>query len=319
VNRLFKKAFTAEVKAFPPYSFELTVRKPAGWWWSTPREIFYNSVLYTTARLNSRLYGLRLESNGASPSQEVQFSVFSDKPIRDREKDHIIRTVERALGVKENINEFYEMAQKDTVLRQTVEDLWGMRTLAWPELFPSLILAITLQMAPMSRSNQMMNLLIENFGEAVEFDGRVVTHWPSPERLAMSNETELRNKAKLGYRARNLTSIAQSLREGFPTADQLSEMPPADAKKLLMTLRGIGDYSADLVAPGMGFPLDVWSAKIFGILLLGKEPEAPRMAIPELKRIAEKRWGKWRGHAFAYILNDLPGISKRIGVDLTRF
>lgn len=70
--------------------------------------------------------------------------------------------------------------------------------------------------------------------------------------------------------------------------------------------------------PGMGFPLDAWSAKTFSILLLGKEPESPRDAIPELKRMAEERWGKWRGHVFVYVLNDLPRISKRLGVDLTR-
>jgi 3-methyladenine DNA glycosylase/8-oxoguanine DNA glycosylase len=84
-------------------------------------------------------------------------------------------------------------------------------------------------------------------------------------------------------------------------------------------LRGIGGYSADIVVPGMGFPLDVWSAKIFHILFFGKEPENPRDAVPILKKIAEEQWGKWRGYAFVYVLNDLPRISERIGFDLTQF
>jgi 3-methyladenine DNA glycosylase/8-oxoguanine DNA glycosylase len=69
----------------------------------------------------------------------------------------------------------------------------------------------------------------------------------------------------------------------------------------------------------MGFPLDVWSAKIFHILFFGKEPENPRKAIPVLKQIADERWGKWRGYAFVYVLNDLSNLSKRVGVDLTQF
>jgi hypothetical protein len=65
--------------------------------------------------------------------------------------------------------------------------------------------------------------------------------------------------------------------------------------------------------------IDVWSTKIFHILFFGKEPEKPREAMLVLKKTAEERWGKWKGYAFVYVLNDLPEISKRIGVDLTRF
>ena len=96
-------------------------------------------------------------------------------------------------------------------------------------------------------------------------------------------------------------------------------MEPAEAKKKLLTLQGIGEYSAELVMPKTGFPLDVWSAKIFHVLFYGKIPEKPRDAIPALKEAAEKRWGNWSGYAFVYVLNDLPKLSKRVGVDLTKF
>src|SRR3990170_6300544 len=188
-------------------------------------------------------------------------------------------------------------------------------SIAWPELFAGLILAVTLQMAPMKRTNQMMDLLMENFGGRVKFDGKTVDYWPSPGKVASLTEAELKSKAKLGYRAASLIAIARSLTEGFPTMEQLSLLGSEEAKLRLMSLRGIGDYSADIVKPGMGFPLDVWSAKIFSILFLGKESKSPRDTIPKLKKIAEKRWGKWRGHVFVYVLNDLPKISERIGTN----
>jgi 3-methyladenine DNA glycosylase/8-oxoguanine DNA glycosylase len=194
-----------------------------------------------------------------------------------------------------------------------------MRTVAWPELFPALILAVTLQMAPMKRSNQMMELLIANFGDQARFDGKTIRYWPSSERIAASAIEELKAKAKLGYRAANLIAIAKALGQGFPTMDELWKLGNEEAKQKLLTLRGIGDYSADIVVPGMGFPLDVWSAKIFHILFFGKEPEKPREAIQFLKKTAEERWGKWCGQAFVYVLNDLPRLSKRVGFDLTKF
>jgi hypothetical protein len=141
-----------EFSAVPPYSFEFTVHKPAGWWWSNPNEVFEKGTLWTTARLNSQLYGLRLNSTGNSRKPRVNCVIFSEKKLSEQEKDGVTRTVERALGVKEDICEFYAMTTKDKILKQTVEDMPGMRTVAWPELFPALILAVTLQMAPGERN-----------------------------------------------------------------------------------------------------------------------------------------------------------------------
>lgn len=314
-----KKVYSFDIEAIPPYSFKLTVHKPAGWWWSTPKEIFEKDALWTATRFKRKLMGLKLESSGTLMEPRIRCAVFSDEEIIGVEKGDITLRIKRALRTEEDINEFYEMARKDDILRDVVKDLYGMRTIRWQDLFPALILAVTLQMAPMKRSSQMMDLLIENFGDKIFFDGETVLYWPSPERITQTDIEELKTKVKLGYRAKNLSSIAKTLTRSFPTMEELSVMPHEEAKKKLLSLRGIGDYSAELVAPNFGFPLDIWSAKIFHVLFFGEETESPREAIQELKKIANERWGKWKGHAFVYVLNDLPEISKRIGFDLTRF
>ena len=194
-----------------------------------------------------------------------------------------------------------------------------MHTIGWPELFPALVLAVSLQMAPMKRSDQMMDLLMENFGDEASFDGKTIRYWPSAQTIANTPVEELMDKAKLGYRAKNLRAIAAALTQGFPSMDELFAMEPEEAKDKLLTLYGIGEYSAELVMPWTGFPLDVWSAKIFSVLFCGKVPKKPREIIPALKIEAEKRWGNWQGYAFVYVLNDLPKLSKRVGFDFTKF
>jgi len=225
----------------------------------------------------------------------------------------------RALRTDEDLTDFYTLAEKDDILRQTARELCGMHTVAWPELFPALVLAVTLQMAPMKRSNQMMDLLMQGFGENAVFDGKNVRYWPSTKKISSTPPKELQEKAKLGYRAKNLVAIAAALEAWFPTMDELYAMDTAEAKETLMSLFGIGNYSAELVMLGMGFPLDVWSAKIFGILFHGKVPENPCSSIVELMKIGRQRWDKWAGLAFFYILNDLPRLSKRVNVDLTGY
>jgi DNA-3-methyladenine glycosylase II len=316
---VFRQAFSAEFEAVPPYSFELTVHKPAGWSWSAPDEVFENGVLWTATRFDSKLMGLRLKSTGTVQKPRVSCVVFAEEKMSSALEADVTRMLRRALRVEEDVSEFYALARSDAVLRGVVEDLYGMRIVAWPELFPALILAVTLQMAPMKRSNQMMDLLTRNFGDRVRFDSKTVRYWPSPEKIASVTAAELRAKAKLGYRAESLLSIARTLKAGFPTMDQLWEMTPEEAKKRLLSLRGIGDYSAEIVMPRMGFPLDVWSAKIFHVLFFNKEPESPREAIPAVKRVADEKWGRWKGYAFVYVLNDLPRLSRRVGVDLTGF
>jgi 3-methyladenine DNA glycosylase/8-oxoguanine DNA glycosylase len=314
-----KETYSVEFEATPPYSFERTLHKPAGWWWSTPDEIFEKDTCWTVTRFNGELLGLKFWSSGTMQKPRIRCMVYSKGKVGASEKLGITRMVKRALKTEEDLTGFYKLSQKDDVLRGVVKDLYGMHTVGWPELFPALILAVTLQMAPMKRSNQMMDLLIANFGDHAGFDGKVMQYWPSAETIAASTVEELKTKAKLGYRAANLIAIAGALQNGFPSMDELWAMEPEEAKERLLTLRGIGDYSAELVMPRMGFPLDVWSAKIFSVLFFGKEPEKPREAIPALKRAAEERWGEWRGYAFVYVLNDLPKLSERFGVDLTKF
>ncbi len=98
---------------------------------------------------------------------------------------------------------------------------------------------------------------------------------------------------------------------------ELANMPEDESKAKLRELYGIGEYSADIVTPHTGFPIDVWSAKIFSLLMFRKHPESPRDVIPELRREAEERWGEWRGNVFFYVLNDLERLSMRFGLDLT--
>jgi DNA-3-methyladenine glycosylase II len=314
-----KETHIEEFNAIPPYNFELTVRKPAGWWWSTPYEKNEKETVWTATRFDQSLVGIKLQSIGTTTKPKVKCTFFSNTKRDRTEKEEMSQMMQRALRINEDLSPFYWLAKQDQILQPTIEDLYGMHTVAWPELFPALILAVTLQMAPMKRSNQMMDLLISSFGEKIRFDGQTISYWPSTKKIAHTPVEELELKAKLGYRAKNLVAIAEALEAGFPKMDELYAMEPVEAEEKLLELCGIGDYSAELIMPGMGFPLDVWSAKIFSVLFYGKVPDNPREVIPELKKAAENRWGRWKGYAFVYVLNDLPRLSKNVGVDLTRF
>lgn len=309
---------TFELEGTPPYSFGLTLHKPAGWSFLTPFEIFENDTLWSAMRMDSnKLYGLKLKSVGSMRAPKVLCTVFSRENAKTAEKRSFAETIRWILELDKDIQGFYRLARRDHLVNMLVKDLCGMKEAKRPDIFPSLILAVTLQMAPINRSDQMMSLLITEYGDKAIFDGKEIAYWPSPAKIAKAKTSDLKKKCKVGYRAKALKGIARAIVNGFPNVKELEQLSEQQAKARLMDLKGIGEYSAEIVSPHPGFPLDLWSAKIFGLLIWGKQAPSPRKIIPELRKIALEKWGIWRGHVFIYVLNDLEKLSKRLGYNFT--
>lgn len=310
-------AFEFEILPIPPYSFDLTVRNPAGWHLFTPFEVHGDGVMWTAAHISSDLIGLRFSSHGTVEDPVIHAGIYSKGGRTNLEMEEVKRLVSKTLGADNDLKDFYRIARKDDILKHAVEHLYGMHDTFPLEIFPDAILAILLQMAPLKRSNEMMASLIQNYGELAEFDGKKIHTWPTPGALSSVSPEEIAKRCRVGYRAKNLVNLARMLARGnFPSTEQLGEMEPAEAKKKLLELPGIGDYSADIINPHGGFPIDVWSAEVFSKLFFGKEPENNRDAVNMVKKEGLKRWGKWSWMAFFYVVQDLPNLSDKLGKSL---
>jgi 3-methyladenine DNA glycosylase/8-oxoguanine DNA glycosylase len=268
--------------------------------------------------LDNTLIGLKLTSRGTTENPRVIARIFLESKPVDEKLDKIKKLLIHCIGADDDICEFYALAKEDLILKYVVDDLYGMHsTSTGDNVFSDAILTILLQMAPLKRSNEMMNCIIRKYGDAAEFDRKTVYVWPSPQKLASLNPPALAKECKVGYRAKRIIELAVKLeKEGFPTLQELEEFRPEDAKKKLLELPGIGDYSADIINPHGGFPIDVWSAEVFGKLFFGKEPDNNRQAVKEVKDEGIRRWGKWSWMAFFYIVQDLENLSRRMNVKL---
>ena len=309
---------TCEIKPITPYSFNLTIRKPAGWPLFTPLEIYEKDILWTAAILNDTLIGLRFTSKGTTKNPRVEARIYLERKPSKESLDKIEKALVHSIGADDDLYEFYALAKKDPILKYVAADLFGMHsTLSGDTVFPDAILAILLQMAPLKRSNEMMNCVIRKYGEKAEFDGKIISVWPSPMRLANLDSELFAKSCRIGYRAKRIVKLAQKLvEEDFPTLQELEKLSSEEAKNKLIELPGIGDYSADIINPHGGFPIDVWSAEVFGKLFFGKEPVNNRQAVEEVKNEGIRRWGEWSWMAFFYVVQDLEKLSKRLNVKL---
>jgi len=163
----------------------------------------------------------------------------------------------------------------------------------------------------------MMNCVVTKYGQPAEFDGKRIPVWPTYKRISKLTPAELARTCKLGYRAKLLVKLAKVISKSQgPTFTELRGLTREEAKRRLMELPGIGDYSADIINRPGGFPIDVWSAAVFGKLFCGKEPENSREAVEAVKREGIRRWGQWSWMAFFYVVQDLEGLSRKLNITL---
>jgi len=315
--------FTRELDAVPPYSFELTVHNPAGWYWHNPLEVYSKGTVWAALHLFSgKLVGLRLESRGSMEKPKITFNVLSRQKLTSKEEREIDELVVSGAALDEDVLEFYEAVRSDSVLKHVIPRLYGMRrgTTLNTHIFNSAILALTLQNAPIKRTNQMLELIVKNYGDKFTFDGKTTYTWPKPETIMNTSVEDLAQRCKVGYRARYLQSIAKTINEGScPSMKELRQMPFEEAKAEAMKLKGVGEYSAEIILPhGEAFPIDIWSAQIFWKLFFPKKPtpSSKLEAIKVVKETAEKHWGKWRRLAFVYVLCDLGNLAKKFRIQL---
>ena len=225
-------------------------------------------------------------------------------------RDELKSIVAYGLGEQEDLTGFYEFAKQDPVLSKTIDDLSGMRIGQVDDLFGSTILAILLQMAPMARSEQMMDAVLGLYGTTVSFDEKSVTLWPKPGQVAEIPEADLRSRAKLGYRAGRLISAAKFIEDHPMSLRELATLPGKEAQKQLLSIPGVGVYSAGIILWQASLPIDTWSVTILSELYFGGTPDHPREAIDQVIADLTEKFGKWGWFAFAYILNDLDNLSK---------
>ena len=99
-----------------------------------------------------------------------------------------------------------------------------------------------------------------NMGDAAEWNGRIYHAFPSAQKLAAADESDMRAMG-LGYRAPYLLDTAKKLaNDGFP---DLNGYEYEDAVGYLTGLRGVGEKVADCVLlfatnHQKAFPVDVW-------------------------------------------------------------
>lgn len=164
----------------------------------------------------------------------------------------------------------------DIRLKEAMDFGKGIRILK-QEPWEALISFIISQCNNIPRIRSIIEKMCTLFGEEVEGFGVKRYSFPTPERLAKCELSDL-EPLRAGYRAKYILNAAKLVASGELDLNAIKNMPTSLARKELLKLIGVGNKVADCVLLfGMGkldaFPIDVWMKRALNEFYCGNAPD----------------------------------------------
>ena len=157
------------------------------------------------------------------------------------------------------------MLSRDAVLKPIIPFSTGIRILR-QEPFEALTSFIISASNNIPRIKKIIGLLCESFGEKNTSGDRVYHSFPTAERLASLDVSEL-SVIRAGFRDKYILDCAKKVSSGEIDLDAVAKMPYESAARELMRINGVGQKVADCALLfGFGFldsfPKDVWIKRV---------------------------------------------------------
>jgi DNA-3-methyladenine glycosylase II len=143
----------------------------------------------------------------------------------------------KLLGAEFDLEPFYEWARGDPVLARLTDALAGLRPPLAPDPFETLVTAITAQQISLHAAFSIRNRLIQRFGRRAE----QAYAFPTAQRLRRADPEEL---VQLGFSRRKSEYVVGLAAEQIDYA-ALVQLPDDEIKARLVTVRGLGEWTAD--------------------------------------------------------------------------
>lgn len=239
--------------------------------------------------------GVRLTAAPGAPGLVGRLA--AERPVTEEVLRAVTERLDCYLGLSDDLTEFYRLARQDEPFARVVERLHGYHQVKFPSPFELLCWAILCQRTPMPVAREAKRALVEAVGNRIDVGAERLWAFPDVEQLTRFDEGELLaligNPRKAGYLYRSVRLWA-GLDEHF-----LRTGPYQEAREQLLTLPGIGDWSASfLLIRGLGRMERIELDKEMGRALQRVYRRPVDEA--EFRRLAE-HYGPWQGYWGHYL------------------
>lgn len=213
---------------------------------------------------------------------------------RKFDEERLVRDVRHILRLDDPLEDFYDLTDGDERLAWVSSANAG-RLLRSPTVFEDMIKTLCTTNCSWGLTRNMVRNLVSMLGQSGPGG---VSAFPTAEALASVPEKFYRDEIRAGYRSPYFLEVAEAVASGKldPESWLTTDLPTAELKKEIKSVKGFGDYAAEnllkLLGRYDGLALDSWLRSQF-YKKHNREKVCPDKKIER----HYKRFGPWKGLA----------------------
>jgi DNA-3-methyladenine glycosylase II len=226
----------------------------------------------------------------------VEAHLIGRRPARPRA---VKALVTRMFGLDRDLTPFYRAVRAVPWLAALARRMRGVKPPRYPSLWEAIVNAVVFQQVSLVAASAILCRLIEALARPVAYRDATLYPFPSPEAFLRTPIERLRGCGLSASKAHALHELGRAIPVGTLDERVLESLPTAEVLERLVSLRGIGPWTASVVAlRGLG-RLDVFPLGDAGI---GRT--LPALAGGRAVELAEllAKLGEQRGMLYYHVL-----------------
>ncbi|MGY0374654.1 DNA-3-methyladenine glycosylase family protein [Clostridium sp. JNZ J1-5] len=232
---------------------------------------------------------------------------FMDKVPPEWVKKQVAKFVWDMFDLETDLTSFYKLAENDSILAILIDKYKGLRIVKINDIFEAICWAIIGQQINLKFAYTLKKRLVEVYGEKVIYENEEYFLFPTPQVISKLQVEDLKQLQFTTRKAEYIIGISKLFNDGIINKEELAlEKDYEKLKKRLVSIRGVGNWTADYVIMkcfniNEAFPIaDVGiHNSLKSILGLDKKP-----TIDEIENLSSN-WRGWKAYAAFYLWRHL--------------
>jgi DNA-3-methyladenine glycosylase II len=165
--------------------------------------------------------------------------------IGGNSEKEILEFVKDWFDFDRDLSSFYQLLEKDSDLKYMTTDYRGLRLMGIPDLFEALCWSIIGQQINLTFAYKLKRRFTEAYGTKLTYGESDYYLFPKPEIVASIKVEDLLPLQFSNRKAEYLIEIAKQFVSGNISKEILSSHTTSEAIRLLVSVRGIGEWTAN--------------------------------------------------------------------------